>query len=149
MPSLTQIVVIVKGVSPIPYHPTRSYSKKANNVLYLKRSTKHIAILLLSTSLYQECKRVTSQFLMSMNTSLKHCIFFSDPWKDEYEWECEPAMLAGVNSAADDEARCSLNNLFSHSCLQRSHPCRNPVVEAEGEFLCIKILIEGVQPIPF
>ena len=47
-------------------------------------------------------------------------------------------MLAGVNSAADDEARCSLNNLLSHSCLQRSHPCRNPVVEAEGDFLFYK-----------
>ena len=47
-------------------------------------------------------------------------------------------MLAGINSAADDEARCSLNNLLSHSCLQRSHPCRNPVVEAEGDFLFYK-----------
>ena len=58
-------------------------------------------------------------------------------------------MLAGFNSAADDEARRSLDNLLSHSCLQRSHPCRNPVVEAEGEFLFIKILIEGAQPIYF
>ena len=76
---VTQIVVIVKGVSPIPYHSTRSYSKKNHNVLYLKRSTKHIAILLLSTSLYQECKQVTNQFLMSMNSSHKHCIFFQIP----------------------------------------------------------------------
>ena len=58
-------------------------------------------------------------------------------------------MLAGINSAADDEACCSLNNLLSHSCLQRSHPCCNPVVEAEGEFLFIKILIEGAQPSSF
>ena len=54
-------------------------------------------------------------------------------------------MLAGINSAADDEARCSLNNLLSHSCLQRSHPCRNPVVEAEGEFLFLKILTKGLS----
>ena len=55
-------------------------------------------------------------------------------------------MLAGINSAADDEARCSLNNLLSHSCLQRSHPCRNPVFEAEGEFLFI-VFDQGAQPI--
>ena len=131
---------------PIPLHPL--IQQKAHNVLFLKRS-KHIAILLLSTSLYQECKRLTNQFLMSMNTSLYHCIFFQIPERmnmsENASLQCWPESTPLQTTKLAVLSTIFFLTLVSNVLILVAILSLKQKVNS----FFIKILIEGAQPSSF